>query len=80
MCSHILIINFDLSPSEKPDAALGAVVEAVLLATVSEGLDQLKTRYRWYMVGGLVFLFGALSSGFALVWKAPKGETEMDEK
>jgi hypothetical protein len=53
---------------EKPNAAMGAVVEAVLLAVVAEGLGNLKQRYRWWGLGGVATIYGACVSGAVWLW------------
>ena len=53
---------------EKPDAGVGAVCEGVLLGVVAEGLDNLKSRYRMWGLGGVVAVYGATSSWAMWAW------------
>ena len=50
------------SIDENPNAVVGAVVEAVMLSVVAEGLDNLKSRYRWWGIGGVTTVYGACVS------------------
>ena len=57
------------SIDENPNAVIGAVVESVMLAVVAEGLDNLKSRYRWWGIGGVMTAYGACVS--LAVWAFP---------
>ena len=53
---------------EKPEEGVGAVCEGVLLGVVAEGLDNLKSRYRMWGLGGVVAVYGATSSWAMWAW------------
>ena len=53
---------------ERPEAGMGAVAEAVLLAVATEGLGNLKSRYRIWGLSGVFGLYGALGGAAAYVW------------
>lgn len=51
-----------------PTAALGAIVESVLLSVFSEGLSNIKFKYRAFGLSGVFGLFSLSVSGMGLIW------------
>ena len=60
---------------EKPEEGVVAVCEGVLLGVVAEGLDNLKSRYRMWGLGGVVAVYGATSSWAMWAWPVMAGGT-----
>ena len=58
---------------EKPDAAIGAVCEGVLLGVAAEGLNNLKSRYRMWGLGGVIAVYGCTSSWATWMWAVGSG-------